>query len=78
MRPKWKDLSLYAPGKSIGGNVYGNVTEPKIPVPDKVWRIWREADIGYVSWWRWKPRLVYSNDWLMFKTNHYEDWTQIQ
>lgn len=73
----WADLSSYAPGKSIGGDVYKNLTEPKIPIPDQVWRIWYEADIWYVNGLRWSDRIVYSNDWLIFKSNHYQDWTQI-
>jgi hypothetical protein len=33
-----------APGKSIGGDVYRNISNPMIPEPDVMGRIWYEAD----------------------------------
>jgi len=58
-----KDLSKFAPGKMIGGEVYYN---DKHILPEKQGRIWKECDINYESGKRNSFRLFYSNDGLMF------------
>jgi len=60
---KGKDLSKFAPGKMIGGNVYNN---KKHILPEKEGRIWYECDINYEGGKRNSYRLFYSNDGLMF------------
>jgi len=63
-----KDLSKFAPGKMIGGDVYNNKEQF---LPEKEGRIWFECDVDYVSGKRNGLRLFYSNDGLMFYSpNH--------
>ncbi len=60
-----------APGKMIGGDVFRN--KPK-QLPDKEGRVWYECDVDYVSGTRGTcSRLYYSNDVLMFYTDHFKD-----
>jgi hypothetical protein len=47
-------------------------------VDNKTGRIWHEADISYSDGARGSERIVYSNDGLIFKTNHYTDWVRIK
>ncbi|MMZ57834.1 Ribonuclease precursor [compost metagenome] len=69
------NLSEVAPGKSIGGDIYYN-REKRLP--NKKGRIWYEADINYVSGYRGKDRLLYSNDRLFYKTtDHYKTFIKI-
>lgn len=58
-----KDLSKFAPGKMIGGDIYRNA-ERLLPVKDG--RIWYECDVDYEGGHRNSKRLYYSNDGLMF------------
>lgn len=58
-----KNLSHFAPGKMIGGDIYKN-KPPKLP--EKEGRIWYECDIDYEINKRNSKRLYYSNDGLMF------------
>ena len=61
--PKKQNLSEVLPGKQIGGNVYKNI-EGKLP--ENSYRIWYEADFDYISGFRNKKRILYSNDGLIF------------
>ncbi len=64
----------YAPGKSIGGDIFTN-TESILP--SKSGRIWYECDINYNGGHRGADRLVYSNDGLIYGTSdHYNTFTQ--
>ena len=64
-------LAGKAPGKMIGGDIYYN-DERKLP--EKEGRIWYECDVDYVSGNRGTcSRLYYSNDGLMFYTDHFKD-----
>lgn len=65
-----------APGKSIGGNVYGN---REGGLPSAPGRTWYEADIKYGGGHRGNERIVYSDDGLVFSTtDHYKTFTQIK
>lgn len=60
-----------APGKMIGGEVYNN-DEKKLP--EKEGRVWYECDVDYVSGNRGTcSRLYYSNDGLIFYSDHFKD-----
>jgi hypothetical protein len=74
-QPKLGNLSDVAPGKSIGGDLFKNAEKL---LPDKVGRIWREADINYSKGFRGGERLLYSNDGLIYKTiDHYKTFIKI-
>ncbi len=69
------DVSDVAPGKSIGGDRFGNY-EGRLP--QKSGRTWTEADANYVSGNRGAERIVFSNDGLVYYTrDHYESFTQM-
>jgi len=74
----WQGGSLeeFAPGKSIGGDRFGNY-EKKLP--DKQGRNYTECDIdtlGKKS--RGTKRIIFSNDGLIFYTdNHYESFEKL-
>lgn len=74
----WKDkgtLDQVAPGKSIGGDRYGNYEKQ---LPDKQGRTWKEADIDYVKGNRGPKRILYSNDGLVYYTgDHYKTFTRL-
>lgn len=74
----WKEsgtLDRIAPGKSIGGDHYGNFEKQ---LPDKKGRQWTECDIDYVKGNRGAKRIVYSNDGLVFySASHYKDFVQL-
>lgn len=64
-----------APGKSIGGDHFGNYDGL---LPDKKGRKWRECDVNYRGKKRGAERLIYSNDGLYYYTNdHYQTFTQM-
>lgn len=68
-------LDKVAPGKSIGGDRYGNY-EGLLPNKDK--RTWKECDIDYVKGNRNAKRIVFSNDGLIYYTgNHYKSFTRL-
>jgi len=70
------DLWLYARGKSIGGDRFGNFERR---LPDKKGRTWRECDIEYRGGARGAKRLIFSNDGLIFYTaDHYESFERVQ
>lgn len=65
----------YAPGKSIGGDVFGN---REGLLPKKSGRTWYECDIDYEGESRGAKRIVFSNDGLVYYTDdHYESFTRI-
>lgn len=64
-----------APGKSIGGDRFGNY-ENKLPT--KKGRIWYECDANYRGKKRGAERVVFSSDGLYYYTNdHYNTFTQM-
>lgn len=68
----WKggELEPYAPGKSIGGDRFGNYEEL---LPEKEGRIYTECDIDTKGKGRGAKRIVFSDDGLIYYTeNHYE------
>lgn len=69
------NLSLVAPGKVIGGDIYKNRNGH---LPSSPGRVWYEADINYDKGYRNEHRLIYSNDGLVFATyDHYRTFVQI-
>lgn len=69
------NLDEVAPGKSIGGDRFGNY-EGMLPEEDG--RTYRECDIDYEGGFRNEKRIVYSNDGLIYYTeDHYETFTQL-
>ena len=68
-------LSDVAPGKSIGGDRFGNYEGL---LPAETGRTYREADCYYSEGPRNAYRLVFSNDGLYFYTeDHYESFTEM-
>lgn len=64
-----------APGKSIGGDYFGNYDGQ---LPSKKGRKWYECDVNYRGKKRGAERLIYSNDGLYYYTNdHYQTFTQM-
>lgn len=75
----WKteglDLDEACPGKSIGGDRFGN-REGRLPKARG--RTWYECDIDYRRGNRNAKRLVYSNDGLIYYTeDHYKTFKQL-
>ena len=69
-------VSDVAPGKSIGGDSFGNREEL---LPKAGGRTYREADCNYTGGPRGAERIVYSSDGLVFYTSdHYQTFTQMQ
>lgn len=69
-------LDKVAPGKSIGGDRFGN-HEGKLPNKDG--RKWTECDIDYVKGNRNGKRIVFSSDGLIYYTgDHYNSFTQVK
>ena len=68
-------VSDVAPGKSIGGDRFGNYEGL---LPSKKGRTWYEADCYYTGGKRNAHRILYSNDGLVYYTDdHYESFTQM-
>ncbi len=67
-------VEVYAPGKSIGGDYFGNYEGQ---LPKKKGREYRECDIDTLGWKdRGSRRIIYSNDGLIYYThNHYKTFT---
>ena len=64
-----------APGKSIGGDKFGN-REGLLPKADK--RQYYECDIDFDGGYRNEKRIIYSNDGLIYYTgDHYNSFTQL-
>ena len=74
----WKEkgtLDKVAPGKSIGGDHFGNFEKL---VPDKQGRKWTECDIDYTKGNRGEKRIVFSNDGLIYYSDsHYKNFVQL-
>lgn len=74
----WKtkgSLDKVAPGKSIGGDRFGNYEDK---LPDKKGRKWKECDIDYKKGNRNAKRIVFSNDGLIYYTSdHYKTFTRL-
>lgn len=69
------NLGKVAPGKSIGGDTFGN-REGLLPKKDG--RKYYECDINYDGGYRGAERIIYSNDGLIYYTNdHYKTFTQL-
>ena len=65
-----------APGKSIGGDSFGN---REGLLPNKKGRKWFECDIDYQGGRRGQKRIVYSNDGLIYYTSdHYKSFEEIK
>lgn len=63
-------LEPYAPGKSIGGDRFGNYEGT---LPEKKGRTYKECDIDTLGKKRGAKRIVYSSDGLIYYTeDHYE------
>ncbi|HNJ66112.1 MAG TPA: ribonuclease domain-containing protein [Turneriella sp.] len=77
-----KPLGRIAPGKSIGGDRFGN-REKKLPgarglLPVKAGRTWFEADLSYRGGKRNAKRLLYSSDrWIFVTADHYQTFERI-
>ncbi len=68
-------VSDVAPGKSIGGDRFGNY-EGLLPKADG--RQYYEADCNYVSGPRGAERIIYSSDGLVFYTgDHYKSFSEL-
>ena len=68
-------VSDVAPGKSIGGDRFGNYEGL---LPSQKGRQWYEADCYYTKGKRNAHRILYSNDGLVYYTDdHYESFTQM-
>lgn len=64
-----------APGKSIGGDHFGNY-EGSLPTAGG--RKWRECDVNYHGGYRGAERVLYSTDGLIYYTgDHYKTFTQL-
>lgn len=64
-----------APGKSIGGDRFGNYEGN---LPEAEGRQYYECDIDFDGTYRNAKRILYSNDGLIFYTDdHYETFTQL-
>lgn len=78
MKLGWKQkgtLDKVAPGKSIGGDKFGNF-EKNLPVKTGV--KYSECDIDYVMGNRGPKRLVFSNDGsIYYSNNHYENFEKL-
>ena len=69
------NLTIVAPGKSIGGDKFGN---REGLLPKKKGRQYYECDIDYTGGERNGKRLVYSDDGLIYYTeDHYNSFTQV-
>lgn len=69
------NLAEVAPGKSIGGDRFGNY-EGLLPEGDG--RKWLECDIGYEEGYRNGERIVFSNDGLIYYTgDHYKSFERL-
>ena len=69
------NLSAVAPGKSIGGDYFGNYEGN---VPDASGRKWTECDIDSDGGYRNGQRIVFSNDGLIYYSDdHYQTFRQV-
>ena len=64
-----------APGKSLGGDYFGNYDGK---LPSKKGRTWRECDANYRGKKRGAERVIFSSDGLYYYTrDHYNTFTQM-
>lgn len=69
------DLCDSAPGRTIGGDRFGN-RERRLP--DRRGRRWFEADLDFACGRRGAKRLVWSSDGLVYATiDHYETFREV-
>lgn len=69
------NLGEVAPGKSIGGDYFGNYEGL---LPEAEGREYHECDIDANGGYRGEKRIVYSNDGLIYYTqDHYESFEQL-
>lgn len=69
------NLDEVAPGKSIGGDSFGNYEKM---LPEEEGRKYYECDIDFDGTYRNEKRIIYSNDGLIFYTgDHYETFEQV-
>ncbi|HNW85469.1 MAG TPA: ribonuclease domain-containing protein [Candidatus Limiplasma sp.] len=69
------NLNQVAPGKSIGGDYFGNYEGA---VPDQKGRQWTECDIDSDGGYRNGLRIVFSNDGLIYYSDdHYQTFTRV-
>ena len=69
------DLCRVAPGRSIGGDRFGNF-ERRLPTAPG--RNWREADLDFNCGRRGAKRLVFSSDGMIYVTvDHYESFREV-
>lgn len=69
------NLDEVAPGKSIGGDRFGNY-DKMLPIEED--RIYYECDIDFDGGYRNEKRIIYSDDGLIFYTgDHYETFEQL-
>ena len=69
------NLDEVAPGKSIGGDYFGNYEGS---LPEKNGRDYYECDIDYTGGYRGSKRIIYSNDGLIYYTeDHYQTFEQL-
>ncbi|MEG1381856.1 MAG: ribonuclease domain-containing protein [Ruthenibacterium sp.] len=69
------NLDEIAPGKSIGGDVFGNFDDD---LPEAKGRKWHECDLNYKGGYRGAERLLYSSDGLIYTTDdHYKTFRKI-
>lgn len=64
-----------APGKSIGGDYFGNYEKL---LPEKKGREWHECDIDFDGSYRNAKRILFSSDGLIYYTDdHYETFIEV-
>lgn len=69
------DLCRAAPGRAIGGDVFGN-RERRLPAAPG--RVWREADLDFNCGRRNAIRLLWSSDGLVYVTvDHYQSFREV-
>ena len=69
------NLDEVAPGKSIGGDRFGNYEGL---LPEKNGRKYRECDIDFDGGYRGSKRIIYSNDGLIYYTeDHYKTFERL-
>lgn len=72
---RYGNLDRVAPGKSIGGDRFGNYEGQ---LPDARGRRWTECDIDFDGTYRNDKRIVFSNDGLIYYTeDHYQTFVDI-
>ena len=70
-----RTLDEVAPGKSIGGNKFGNF-EGRLPIV--AGRTYRECDIDYIKGNRGSKRIIFSNDGnIYYSGDHYKNFEKL-